>query len=181
MLRELTPEETLSLSRAADVDTRMAIALLLSGISPEEALNLRWRDVDPEHAVVRIEGECARTVPLSTNTARYVATESRLPDAPLLRGPAGRPATLETLATQLLNAAHDAGLERVHEITPHALRHTYVAFLVRQGVRFGDLAQLVGQLPAATLAAYSGLAPATRVAREMINYAFPGVERLRTE
>ena len=89
---------------------------------------------------------------------------------------------LDTLTTQLINAAHDAGLERVHEITPQTLRHTYIAFLARQGIRFADLAQVVGQLPAAALAAYSALAPSgARLARESVNYVFPGLEGVATK
>ncbi len=179
--RELTVQETHSLMRAADRDARVAISLLLSGISPEEALDLRWRDVDPERGVATIVRDYARTVRLNAVAAQYLAAESRLRDAPVLRGPAGQPATLDSVSTQLVNAAHDAGLERVHEVTPHALRHTYIAFLVRQGVRFADLAQLVGQLPAATLAAYSALAPAgARLAPDAVNYVFPGLEHLET-
>lgn len=101
-------------------------------------------------------------------------------DAPVLGAAAGRPANLESLLTQLLYAAHDARLERAHEITPNALRHTYIAFPVRQGIRFADLAQLVGQLPAATLAACSALAPAgARLARESVNPAYAGVENFQ--
>ena len=179
MPRELTSEEVLSLLRAAERDTQLAILLLLSGISPEEALELRWHDVEPDGAAVQVGGDCARTVRPGAVVARHLATGAGEPDTPVLRAGAGKPATPDTLSTQLLNAAHDAGLERVHEITPHALRHTYIAFLVRQGVRFADLAQLVGQLPAAMLGAYSALAPVgARLARESVNLVYPGLEKL---
>jgi len=70
-------------------------------------------------------------------------------------------------------------VEQAYEITPHALRHTYLAFLVRQGIRFADLARLVGQLPAPLLAAYSAMAPAgARVSRESVNCVFPGLDEL---
>jgi hypothetical protein len=62
----------------------------------------------------------------------------------------------------------------VQETTPHALRHTYVAFLVRQSIRFADVARIVGRLPAALLAAYSGLAPpGARAELEAVDIAFP--------
>jgi len=142
---------------------------------------LHWRDVDRETGTVRVGGESARTVRLSPVAARYLAAAPGSPDAPVLPGLAGQPATLESLSTQLLCAAHDAGLDRVDEVTPHALRHTYVAFLVRQGMRFAELNPHVGRLPAAMLAAYSALAPAgTRVARESVNYVFPGQEGLES-
>jgi len=177
--RELGVEEVLSLLRAVDLDTRVAVLLILSGISPEEAVALHWRDVDRGTGTVRVGGESARTVRLSTVAARYLAAALGSPDTPVVPGLARQPATLESLSTQLLCAAHDAGLDRVDEVTPYALRHTYVAFLVRQGMRFADLNPHVGRLPAAMLAAYSALAPAgTRVARESINYLYPALERL---
>jgi len=177
--RELAVEEVLSLLRAGDLDTRIAVLLILSGISPEEALALNWRDVDRETETVRVGGESARTVRLSAVAARYLAATPGSPDAPVVPGLAGRPATLESLSMQLLCAAHDAGLDRVDEVTPYALRHTYVAFLVRQGMRFADLNPHVGRLPAAMLAAYSALAPAgARVARESVNHVYPALERL---
>jgi hypothetical protein len=52
-------------------------------------------------------------------------------------------------------------------------------FLVRQGIRFADLARLVGQLPGPVLAAYSAMAPAgARVSRESVNCDFPGLDEL---
>lgn len=65
----------------------------------------------------------------------------------------------EDLATELLCAAHDAGLERPIEITPAALRHSYLAFLARQGIRLGDLGRLVGRLTPEQAGVYSALAP----------------------
>ncbi|HLL18523.1 MAG TPA: hypothetical protein VK439_07065, partial [Rubrivivax sp.] len=45
--RELTTDECAALLRAADNDTRRALALLLSGVAPHEAIALRWKDLDP--------------------------------------------------------------------------------------------------------------------------------------
>ena len=172
--RELSAEEMDSLLRAAERGTQLVILLLLSGISPEEALALRWRDVARDGAVAHVGGAGARDVRLNAVAARYLAAGSGSPDVAVLGNATGQPATLEFLSTQLLYAAHDARLEQAHEITPDALRHTYIAFLVRQGIRFADLAQVVGQLPAATLAAYSALAPAgARLARESVNLVYP--------
>ncbi len=59
----------------------------------------------------------------------------------------------------LLYAAHDAGIDAPDEVTAKALHHTYVSFLVRQGIRFADLADLVGDLGPDALAAYRPLVP----------------------
>ena len=44
-------------------------------------------------------------------------------------------------------------------LTPGALRHTCIAHLVRQGLRFSDLDRVAGPLPADALAAYAELSP----------------------
>jgi site-specific recombinase XerD len=90
--------------------------------------------------------------------------------------------TSEALGSQLLCAAHDAGLERIHEISADAVRHTYIAFLVRQGARFADIVRLVGPLDAALLPAYSELAPSgVRLDAAAIEPDFPAVALLRRD
>ena len=94
---------------------------------------------------------------------------------PLL-GQGGRAATRESIDAQILCAAHDAGLEDPANVNADCLRHTYVAYLVRQGIRFADLTSLVGELPAELLGAYTTFAPpGPRVARERIETSYPGV------
>ena len=39
------------------------------------------------------------------------------------------------------------------------IRHTFISYLVRQGIRFSDLARVVGTLPAEVTAAYGALLP----------------------
>jgi site-specific recombinase XerD len=84
--------------------------------------------------------------------------------------------TRDSIDAQILCAAHDAGIDGATQITSDCLRHTYVAFLVRQGIRFGDLVQLVGPMPAEILGMYSALSPpGSRVPREGINIEHPAV------
>ena len=66
------------------------------------------------------------------------------------------------------------------DVTPDSLRHTYVAFLIRQGIRFTDLARLVGRIPADLLGAYSALATNdTRVSLESVDITLPAVAALQ--
>lgn len=65
----------------------------------------------------------------------------------------------DEVARRLLCAAHDAGLDDPAQITAQALRHTCIAYLVGQGLRFADLDRIVGPLPADVLAGYAGFAP----------------------
>lgn len=153
--RELSLDESAALLRAADRDTQRALALLFSGLAPEEALAARWGDFDAERGSLRVGGAAAREVALCAAAARLLAGAPGDAGQPILGG-----ATPDALAAQLLCAAHDAGLDGVHEVGPPALRHSYIAFLVRQGARFADLTRWVGPLDAALLSAYSALAPA---------------------
>ena len=178
--RELTLDESAALLRAADPDTRRALALLFSGLAPHEAIALRWHDVDPASATLRIGGSAARTLPLGGGAARLFERTQGDDDLPVLPGPSsGGSATLESLTAQLLCAAHDAGLERLQGASPAAVRHSYIAFLVRQGARFADLVRWVGPLDAELLAAYSALAPSgARLDMAAIRSDFPALDRI---
>jgi uncharacterized protein involved in exopolysaccharide biosynthesis len=179
--RELTVDESVALLRAADRDTRCALALLFSGLSPEEAIALRWRDLDPASRTLRVGGSAGRTLQLTAGAARLLERRAGDDDLPVLPGSSSGSATLESMTAQLLCAAHDASLRYVREISPAAVRHSYIAFLVRQGARFADLTLWVGPLDADLLSAYSALAPAgARLDGASIRRDFPALDRLES-
>ena len=174
--RELRAEEVDALVRGADHDTRIAMLLLLHGVAPQELVALRWADVDPGRRVIRVPGEPSREFRIGGALERELVVGSATSDSPLLHARGQRPATLSDVGAALLYAAHDAGIERPSEITPAALRHTYIAFLVRQGIRFADLARLVGAIPPEDLGAYGALAPpGPRVALHAIELVLPAL------
>ena len=176
--RELTVIEVAAMLRAADPDTRRALVLLLSGVSPQEAIALHWRDLDVAAGTLRIGGDAGRTVPLSAGAATLFERPAG-DDRQVLPGPSRGGATLESLTAQLLCAAHDAGIESVQDASPAAVRHSYIAFLVRQGARFADLTRWVGALDAELLSAYSTLAPAgERLDGTAIRRDFPALDRV---
>jgi len=141
----------------------------------DEALALRWSDVDLAGNRIRIGGGSPRDVMVPESLRALLAARAPAPpvsDAVL--GEPDRTASRDTVNAQLLCGAHDAGIENAVEVTPECLRHTYVAFLVRQGIRFADLTRLVGHLPAEVLGAYSALSPGgPRVPGAAINVVFP--------
>jgi hypothetical protein len=65
----------------------------------------------------------------------------------------------EDLDVLVATACHDGGLAQAAEVTPAGLRHTYLAFMARQGLRFAELTRIAGPLPASVIAAYGALAP----------------------
>lgn len=89
---------------------------------------------------------------------------------------------MEDLNAELLCASHDARITGPAETSPATLWHTYVAFLVRQGIRFADLMRIMGRLPSETIAAYSALSPASaRLPLEAVKRVLPAVEKMMHE
>ncbi len=175
--RELTTAEVTALLRAASAEARRAVALLLSGLAPDELRSLRWSDVEEPGGFVNVAGEPPRQVQLATAALRLLGDRPADPAAPVLADAHGGPPTAQALASQLLVAAHDAGIDRAHEVSAEALRHSYIAYLVRQGARFADIVRWVGTLGAGELAAYSQLAPAaTRVEASEVRRVYPALE-----
>jgi len=53
----------------------------------------------------------------------------------------------------------DSGLPNPGEITAEAIRHSYIAYLVRQGLRLSDLEQITGYLEPSVISSYSAYSP----------------------
>ena len=175
--REMAPDEVAALLQTAHGAARVAVAALLSGLSSEELLALRWEDVDRQGGALRIGGAAPRNLSLSSllGEALQQAGEGETPAVgTVMQNPAGQAPDTAELDGLMLCSAHDAGLEAPAEVTAAALRHTYLAYLVRQGARFADLPSVVGPLPVNVLAEYSRLAPAgMRVPAEGVEWRYP--------
>jgi uncharacterized protein involved in exopolysaccharide biosynthesis len=173
--RELTTQEAAALLAGADADARRAAVLLLCGLSPDEARQLRWSDVDAAGAAIEVAGAHRRQVAVPAPVLARLGAPAAA-DAPVLCGADGEPVDAAALAASLLVAAHDAGIEQAQQVTPEALRHTYLAFLVRQGARFADITRWVGPLAPEALSAYSPLAPAgVRAEAQAVQRLYPAL------
>jgi uncharacterized protein involved in exopolysaccharide biosynthesis len=173
--RELGRDEVTALLHASDEASRVVALLLLSGVTVEEATALRVGDVDLARGIIRVGG-AGRDVALGESLRAELVARMTAPAADPLLGQGARSATRESIDAQILCAAHDAGLEDPANVNADSPRHTYVAYLVRQGIRFADLTAIVGELPADLLGAYTAFAPpGPRVARERIETSYPGV------
>jgi hypothetical protein len=176
--RELTQDEVGALYQAAEADSRLTLLLLLNGLV-RGSIALR-RVMSTSTSAIRVGGEAGHEVGLNETLAALLAARVGPPEGPVLVTRRGSATTLADLGTQTLCAAHDAGIERAAEVTPECLRHTYVAFLVRQGIRFADLTNLVGPLPTEVLAAYSALSPTgDRIALDTVERVLPPLRGLQ--
>jgi len=160
--RELTDAEIAALLRATSDDGHLILTGLLSGLSAEEIVALDWDQIDLDAGTIRVSGESARTLPLNDALRNLIAARRALqPEAAgtLLRSPSGGRLPPDDLRSLVMYAAYDAGLDGPDEVTPQALRHTYLVYLLRQGIRFADIGRIVGRLPPQELAAYMRYAP----------------------
>ncbi len=155
--RELSSVEVAALLEAADQPCKQLIALLLCGISLEEAACLQAEAFDLSHGCVLILPASMRAVSLPPSVTRLFQGSQPLP---LWRESEDeKPATAE-LDARLRLAAVDAGLSEPEEINAVVLRHTYLAYLVRQGVRLSELERVAGKMAPTALAGYGYLSPA---------------------
>jgi uncharacterized protein involved in exopolysaccharide biosynthesis len=174
--RELHEEEVAALVRAADSGPRLAMLLLLSGLNSDELLALRWRDVDTDCSVIRIHGDSPRDVPVATPLGELLRASRAGAEADAFVAGGSRPPTRDAVDAQILCAAHDAGIDQPMQVNAASLRHTYLAFLVRQGIRFADLTRLVGPLQAEVVGAYSTLSPhGMRTAKPHVDLLHPAL------
>jgi hypothetical protein len=138
--------------------------------------------VDLVRRRIQIAGEPAREVPICDTLAGALARRMTRPGRQLIADTQGHAMAMDDLDADLLCAAHDCGIESPAEVRPAALWHTYVAFLVRQGIRFADLIQIGGRLPAEVMAAYSSLSPTgPRLPLDAVERVLPAVAQMSLE
>ncbi len=153
--RELTTAEAEALWELADPMSKELLVLLLSGLTIQECAELQAQDLDLEAATVQPAGGARRPVPLADSARDLFAACQPLP---LWASRGGRP-TPEQLSTRIGLLAHDARLDRPMEVDAESLRHSYIAYLVRQGVRLTELELVIGPMAPSRLARYASLGP----------------------
>ena len=149
--RQLMGGEVEALWELADDGERELMGLLLCGLDLPEIAVLTPAAFDLDAGIVIAPGDGRRI---------------RLPPAllPLFSESVPLPAwqtvaEAEELAGRIPLLALDAGLAHAAEVTPAVLRHTYLAYLVRQGARLTELHQVAGRMDAATMQRYAPLSP----------------------
>jgi uncharacterized protein involved in exopolysaccharide biosynthesis len=158
--RELLVAEVAAVWALATPVQRQLMALLLAGLTLDECAALTEADFDLSARRLRVRGPSARDIELAPGATVLFATHQPLPLWREGQGPIGTQGGVDEPAARIGLLASDAGLAHAHEIDAAALRHTYVAYLVRQGGRLSQIEHLVGAMPAADLLRYAPLSPA---------------------
>jgi site-specific recombinase XerD len=154
--RELSVPQLRILFDASNLKGKQVISLLLSGLTLDEAASLKADQIDLETATITITitGSAPRTLTINLALKSLFAQSGghTIWDA-------DKPASSDDLAAALLCAADDSGLPNPGEITAEAIRHSYIAYLVRQGLRLSDLEQITGYLEPSVISSYSSYSP----------------------
>ncbi len=157
--RELAQEEVVDLLAASAGEGRFVLGLLLMGLTAEEAAALRQGDFDSAGGLLQVTGNAPRSLKLPAWMSECRPSPIGGVDAPLLQDAAGGRLRPDDIQSILACAAFDAGLASAGGVTAEILRHTCIAWLVRQGLRFSELGSLVGRPSAEALALYATMAP----------------------
>jgi integrase len=146
--------------------------LVGTGMRPEEALALEWRDIDKASSVARVERAHSQGVTKACKTSdrqrrrvplrgRVLATLDEIPrrlDSPLVfPAKAGEPIKLATFRLRHWTPAlRAAGIEHRSVYT---CRHTFAAWSIRAGVQLFYLSRIMGTSVAQIDATYGHLVP----------------------
>ena len=151
--RELAAAEVKSLLSASDAATAGYAALLLSGVSPYELPLMHSGCFDRASGRVGVPGAGHRGLTLSTNAWRWLEPVLYDMDHTRMALPVAE------LDAKLRSAARDARLADPGSVNALAVWHSYVVYLVRQGIDVSALIQRVGDLPSSALGALLHYAP----------------------
>lgn len=146
--REISDFELKALMNSANATGKQLMYLLLNGVNLDEAYSLTY----PESGFIKLEGAVPRNISVNS-LLETTGTETF---------PAWNPdkmTSVEDFARVITLAAIDSGVAHPEEINADAIRHTYIVYLVRQGLRLTSLEQLVGYISNETLLSYASYSP----------------------
>lgn len=152
--RELSSHELRKLFSTANLKAKQLIGCLLSGLTLEETAALKKDRINSEQSSINVEGTSPRILGISRS---LIALFDQSGGHPAWEGV--DPSIPEELTAILVYTAVDSGLANPQEITVDAIRHSYITYLVRQGLKLSELERITGNLQPAILASYSTYSP----------------------
>jgi hypothetical protein len=181
--RHLDDAEIVALIGAATEDARLAVLGLLSGLSIDELVALRWDQIDLSAGIINVAGEDRRAVPVEEPLRGLLDARRRLqaPEAAgtVLRAANGGGLGSEEVEQLIIYGAHDAALDRPQEVTSHTLRYTWLSFLLQQGIRTADVIRLAGHVPHRDLVAFMQIhSPKAKQPLDRIDRVLPVLREL---
>ncbi len=155
--RELSNYELKLLLDSANLKAKQIIGFLLSGLTTDEIRALKTEQIDLTSNTISLTEPAARVLPLHHGVKTLLGQSD---GHPVWEGDIVF--TDSELAATVFFTAIDSGLAHPEELTVDAIRHSYIAYLVRQGLRISDLKAVVGYLDPEALLSYSAYSPPQR-------------------
>jgi hypothetical protein len=176
-LQTITPEGGVAVAKAAAEFGTMNFVSSVTQPSLEEIAALRYEDIDFEANFAHVTGAGGRNCTLRDPLRRLLIERRSASrgDAPLANARGG-PLSRDDLEGLVTCAACDAGLANPAEVTADAMRHTYFAYLIRQGARLAEIGEFIGGIPPAAFREYGRLSPpGPGLPLEQIEPVFPAL------
>ena len=143
----------------AETETRGYLSLLLSGVNPAELEKLNSRCFSDSDNTITVPGDNARKLQIDFEAWRNFDQVRNVIDQ------ASSIPLLQKLDINLVNIARDARIENPGSINTLVIWHSYVIYLLEQGIDDDTLFQIVGRLPAAVVNQLHTFLPAEPVAQ----------------
>lgn len=150
--RLLSPMECTELFSVANKEGKVAMSLMLGGVSAKELTAIQAADIDTNNQVLRVTGDYSRNIDLTPDCAEMLSAMTINKDAGELIWP--QHLDQSQFDQMMINMAHDAGLAYPEQFSLSAVRHTYLTHLVGLGARLNDLEQVAGFVSPAELSLY---------------------------
>lgn len=150
-VRLLTSDECKSLFAVANKQAKLLIGLTMCGVEPQELKVISATDFQKDYSQIAIKGVASRVLSVPAYLAEI------LNDLCVMSGNEDIWSNLDPdrdFSLLLVNAAHDANLQLPEQIDLNVLRHTYITFLVVQGIKLNDIENLAGFIAPSELARY---------------------------
>jgi len=154
---DIEPKILVDLLEEADIKAKQLISLLLSGLTLKEITLLNKEQIDFNKNIIHVRGEQQRRIFLNQALKSFFSSEETCP-----AWNNDKATTEDKLSTILIYAAVDAGLGNVQKITAESISHSYIIYLVKQGIRLSELEQIVGFIKPDELLQYSQFLPENR-------------------
>ncbi|AWB56317.1 tyrosine-type recombinase/integrase [Colwellia sp. Arc7-D] len=170
-LRLLSANECQKLVGFASKQGQLVILLVLGGVNIEELLAIKLLDFDGEKNTLKVNGAFARNIALSPEVcvlAAEVIQYKNIQDSIF-----DQSYTHEELGYLVTNSAHDAELIEPEGISLENLRHTYLVFLLEQGVKLNNLEKIAGYIKPAQLVLYRKNSVNTQLKQAEVSTIYP--------
>lgn len=143
----LTTNEINQLLISANDSGKLAISLLLSGLTPEEITADNLATYDAQNGHLEVNSTPARKIKTAPAVSQLLSDTENIPTDN---------ADIEALVTC---AAYDSTLKEPASINTSLLRKSYIIYLVRQGLKLSELEKIIGPTPTQELAGYATYLP----------------------